>query len=85
MRSGQCRGMEITVSFRMPLWTSCLGRDCLLLELGLQRKHGGPTSGQHRHCRNDESGECAGRRAWSLFGLERKADNGVSNARDTID
>jgi hypothetical protein len=70
----------------MPLWTSCLGRDCLVLELGQRGKPGGPASlAQHGPCRNGVSGECAGRRAWSVLGLERKADNAISNARDTIE
>jgi hypothetical protein len=78
--------METRMRFEMPLWTSCLGRDCLLLELGVRRKHGGPAIlGQSGRCRNGAKGECAGRRAWSLFGLQRKADDAVSNARDTID
>jgi hypothetical protein len=48
--------------------------------------HGGRASlGQHGRCRNGADGECAGRRAWSLFGLERKADNAVSNTRDAIE
>jgi hypothetical protein len=72
--------------FPMLLWTSCLGRDCLLLELGQRRKHGGRASlAQHGPCRNGANGECAGGRAWSLFGLERKADNAVLNTRLTIE
>ena len=71
--------------FPMPLWTSCLGRDCLVLELAQRRNHGGSARlGQHGRCRNSADGECAGRRAWSLFGLERKADNVISNTRDSI-
>jgi hypothetical protein len=78
--------METKVSFAMPLWTSCLGRDCLVLKLGQRRNHGGRASlGQNGRCRNGVNGECASRRAWSLFGLERKADIAVSNTRDTID
>ncbi len=78
--------METKVSFAMPLWTSCLGRDCLLLEFGQRRSHGGLASlGQHGRCRNGANGECAGRRAWSLFGLERKADDAISNTRDAIE
>ena len=71
--------------FQMPLWTSCLGRDCLVLELAQRRMHGGPSLGQHGRCWNGAVGECAGRRAWSLFGLERKADNAIANTRDTIE
>jgi hypothetical protein len=78
--------METKVPFAMPLWTSCLGRECLLLELAQRRKHGGPASlGQHGRCRNGSDGECAGRRAWSLFGLERNAGNAITNTRDTIE
>jgi len=78
--------MEMTVSFVMPLWTSCVGRDCLPLELGQRRNNGGLASlGQHARCRIGAGGECAGRRAWALFGLERKPDNAISNTRDTID
>jgi hypothetical protein len=74
------------MGFRMPLWTSCLGRDCLLLEFGQRRKPGRTASlAQHGLCRNGASGECAGRRAWSVLGLERKDDNAISKARDTID
>ena len=74
------------MGFPMSLWTSCLERDCLVLQLGQRRKHRGTASlAQHGPCRNGANGECAGRRAWSLFGLERKADDAVSNARDTID
>jgi len=72
--------------FEMPLWTSCLGRDCLMLGLAQRRNHGGPASlGQHGRCGKAAHGECAGRRTWSLFGLERKADTAISNARDMID
>ena len=72
--------------FPMSLWTSCLGRDCLVPNRGQRRNHGGPASlGQHGPCRNGGDGECAGRRAWSLFGLERKADNAVSSTRHTIE
>jgi hypothetical protein len=71
--------------FPMPLWTSCLGRDCLVLELAQRRNHGGPARpGQHGRCRNSADGECAGRRTWSLFGLERKADDAISNTRASI-
>jgi hypothetical protein len=78
--------MEMTVGFVMPLWTSCVGRDCLLLELGQRRNNGGLASlGQHGRCRIGVGGERAGRRAWALFGLERKPDNAISNTRDTID
>jgi hypothetical protein len=71
--------------FLMPLWTSCLGRDCLVLELAQRRNHVGPARlGQYSRCRNGVNGECAGRRAWSLFGLERKADDAISNTCDSI-
>jgi hypothetical protein len=54
-------------------------------ELAQRRNHGGPVRlGQHGRCRNSADGECAGRRAWSLFGLERKADNDISNTHDSI-
>jgi hypothetical protein len=72
--------------FQMPLWTSCLGRDCLMLNLAQRRKRGGPANLARRGpCRNGTNGECTGRRAWSLFGVERKADNAISNARQTIE
>jgi hypothetical protein len=88
--AGRCSAktlrIETGMRFQMPLWTSCLGRDCLLLELGQRRKHSGLASlGQHGRCRNAAGGECAARRAWSLFGPERKADNSLSNTRNTID
>ena len=70
----------------MPLWTSCLGRDCLVLELGQRLKPGGPVSlAQRGPCRNGVKGECTGRRPWSVFGLERKADDAISNAHNTIE
>ena len=73
------------MQFPMPLWTSCLERDCLVLELG-RRKAGGPaTLGQYGRCRKGENGECASRRAWSPLGLERKAVGAVSNTRPTIE
>jgi hypothetical protein len=56
-----------------------------VLDLAQRRNHIGPARlGQHGRCRNSADGECAGRRAWSLFGLERKADNAISNIRDSI-
>jgi hypothetical protein len=55
-------------------------------DLGQRRNRGGRASlGQHGPCRNGANGDCAGRRAWALFGLERKADNAVSNTRHTIE
>jgi len=66
--------------FPMSLWTSCLGRDCLVRDLDGRRKPGRPTSfGRHGWCRNGKNAECTGRRAFSLFGFERKPDNAASS------
>ena len=58
--------------FSMSLWTSCLGRDCLLLDLG-QRRNGSnpPGVGRASRCRRSTSGECTGRRALLAYGPER--------------
>jgi hypothetical protein len=71
--------------FPMSLWTSCLGRDCLVRDLYGRRKPGRPTSFGRDGCRNGENAECTGRRAFSLFGFGRKPENAASSTLQPIE